>query len=332
MRKLSIIIPHYATWRWTAICVNAFKTFGVPVESEIIVCDNSPGNPSIKCLTETSLGYGVKIVQGDPNLPSHGHGYELCYEQAEGDWIFTAETDSFPTRSGWADEYVKASANYHLIGPPIPQSSGRYIHPAGAAVSRLVLNSALNWMQEHQEWIFCPGAAVALQTSDRPYHVVAHRDFIEEHKDKLSATHYCEIKNWQKAMQWQQMRCFDEDTFENYSQRTGIKNWNPVPGKLAYNKIGFEAGQWLSYFAQDHGFKCLEAPTHIEWMPNHHMGQAAFSDVFGGFRHVWCGTSSFSPAIAPDVREFKMKQMNDAWLTVPEPIRKIIETLEQEHA
>jgi hypothetical protein len=132
----------------------------------------------------------------------------------------------------------------------------------------------------------------------------------------------------------QEMRGFVQgDTFSNYMLRTGINNWTPPQDtSVTFNKIGYEAGQVAAYYAQSHGFKCLKAPTDLQWMKGHHGGQAAFSDVFGGFRHCWCGTSSFSPAIAPDVREYKMAQMNHYFSQVPEKIRNEILALEAKYA
>lgn len=330
MKKVSIIIPTFKTWRWTAICIHAYKTYGVPIDSEIILVDNAPDSPMIKAITETSLGEGVKIIEGERDFSSHGRGYDLAYEQAEGDWIFCSETDSFPTHHGWFDDYVKASATHDLIGPEVPQSSGTYIHPAGAAYRRTVIESAKEWQAKHKDWVFCPGAAVELGTSSKPYHVIAHAQWL---KDKeISSQIKSEVNTWKRAGVFQEMRCFDEDTWTSYPHRIGIHNWEPESGKPAYNKIGFEAGQWLAYYAQSHGFRVLKAPTEIHWMPRHEGGQAAHSTVFGGFTHVWCGTVSNLPNdIANDVRAFKLAKMNQLFSELPELVRAKIEFLEERY-
>lgn len=317
MKKVSIIIPHYKTPLWTAICVNAFKTYGMPIPSEIIVCDNSPGDSSIRSITETSLGAGVKVVSGRTDFPSHGMGYDIAVKHATGDWIFTSETDSFPTRHGWFDEYVKASANYDLIGPSVPQSSGRYIHPAGALVSRKILDAAAEWRKNHAEWAFVPSAAIQMGLSDRAYHVVCRSRMVP---DNLHA----EAKLWANAGAWQEMRSFDEDSFDSYSSRQGIEHFEPT-GKDSYLKIGYEAGQWLHYFARHNGFRCMEAPSQIHWMPEHEWKQAAYSTVFDGFRHVWCGTmSTVSDGISKGVRDYKMGVMRELYEQLDPNLRKDI--------
>jgi hypothetical protein len=306
MKSVAIIIPHYKTWKWTAICVNAFKRYSLPIPHEIIVVNNSPGHRSIEAVMETNIGNGVTFINGDPEFTSHGMGYDIGLKHAlenGHDWIFTSETDSFPTRHGWFDEYVKFSGKYKMMGPEIPQSAGRYIHPAGALYKREVIELAMDYREQTlKDWIFYPCGAIPLGISNQGYHAVVHKDLLP----KDCTTH--EIEIWKRAGVFQEMRSFDEDDFETYPQRRRIYNFEPSPGKGTYKKIGYEAGQWLSYFAQAH-YNILCAPTEIEWMPGRQGQQASRSLVFGGFMHCWCGTvSNLDNGIAPEVRIFKLAQ------------------------
>jgi len=329
MKKVSIIISHFRTFRWTAICLHHFKKYTPPVDFEIIVCDNSPDHPSINAIKSTSLGDGVTFITGEKDFPSHGRGYDLSLKESTGDYIFCAETDSFPTMHGWFNEYIKASVDYDLIGPDVPQSSGRYIHPAGALINRTVIDAAEKWQKEHADWLFVPSAGMKLEVSDKCYHVVARKDYMKPFMRDASIKSESDL--WSRCGVFQEMRSFDEDSFDTYSQRTGITNWEPIEGKDAYLKIGYEPGQWLSYFASSHGFRVLAAPSHIEWMSGKEGRQAAYSTVFDGFRHVWCGTSAFMNGIEPEVREFKMNQMNEYWNSIPAEIRSVIESYESTH-
>lgn len=331
MRKVSILIPHFKSFKWIASCIHHFKTYPLSIDHELVICDNSHPHPSIRAISETSLGDNVKIVLGDPTLPSHGQGYSKCWEAAspDCDWAFTAENDSFPTRHGWFEEYVKAAGNgYDLIGPYMPMSAGRYIHPAGAVVNRKVLDAAKQWQDNHKEWWFCPGAAIKFHLDPQAYHVVAHEDLVRSRGFITDQ----EIINWRKAQQWQEMRSFDEDSFSSYGSRVGITNWEPVQGKYAYKKIGYEAGQWLSYFAQSHGFKVLKADLHIEWMKGREGRQAAFSTVFGGFTHIWAGSSSIGPGLDQEVRDYKNQQASYWMMALPEKLRNEVELLERSHS
>lgn len=330
MSKLSITFAHFRTFRWTAIAVHFFKKYQWPFDWELIVVDNSPDHPSIKVLTETSLGEGIKIVNGERDFSSHGRANEIALHHATGDLLLFSESDAFPIRDNWANEYIKALADHDLIGPEIPQSSGPYIHPAGSLYRRSVFDSMKEWQDSISDWVFCSDAAIELGTSDKPFHVVAHRDFLAS-KD-LSEGLKAKIELWKRAEFMQEMRSFQDDSFETYQKRGIPARWQPEEGRQFYNTIGWEAGQMASNFAQAHGFRCLKAPTTLKWLPGHEGGQAAYSDVFGGFRHCWCGTSSFSPAIAQDVREYKMNQMNLHFAMLPKDLQKQVIELEKQHA
>jgi hypothetical protein len=329
VKSISILIPHYRFPKWIAVAVHRFKQFQFPLPWELVVCDNSPGHDSIKILTETDLGKDVKIVSGQPDFPSHGKGYFKAYQHAEGDWIFTAESDSFPVQDSWGNEYVKASATYDFIAPIMPMAAGSYGHPAGALVNRSVLDLHKEWRKSIPEWLFCPGAAPTLNVSSRGYHVIANKLWLLKHAPStIDPSVRDGIELWRDDVgPWQEHRSFDDDTFETYGQRTGILNWHPT-SKDYHLRIGYEPGQHLWYFAKSHGVKCMEAPVHIQWIPGWEGRQADYSDVFGGFRHVWCGSSAFGDATDPTIKAWKVKQMNDYFSQLPEDIQKKCAELE----
>lgn len=330
--KVSVIIPHYQTWVWTAVCVHAFRKFPVSVEQEIIVVNNSPEHPSIKVLTETELGKGARILCGYPDFYSHGMGYDVGAASAESDWLFTSETDSFPTRKGWFEPYKDQAMTHdaNLIGPEIPQGAGRYIHPAGALISRKILNAAGQWREQHKEWMFAPGAAIEAGLSDKAYHVVAKESWLAD--KPLSAAVRQQIELWKAAKAWQEMRAFEDDDFATYMHRTMVHNFTPQPGRDAYHKIGYEAGQWLAYFAEAKGWKVVRAPVKLEWMNGFEGQQAARSVVFDGFMHVWCGTvSSLDNNINPYVRAYKLEQADEHFNSLPKQLREKIDVLRKHH-
>lgn len=331
MTKIGILIPHYCTAKLTAVCVYFYKLFGTSVvDSEIVVCNNSIEHPSIRVLTETCLGDGVKIVQGNPEFRSHGLGYWKAYQLTDADWIFTSETDSFPIRHGWFDEYLKASVDCDFMGPDTPMGGGHYLHPAGAMVHRRVIEAAQRWQEAHRQWLFVPGAGAKLKTSDRGYHVVAHEDWLGDLPLVDEAMHH-EIALWRDVGVWQEMRSFDEDSFDNYWERREILNWEPVAGKFAYNKIGYEPGQHLSYFAQKN-FRVKRLPRQIIWMNGMEGRQAAYTDIMGGFRHLWAGTVTKVSAkdMDPRVVSLKQSQVDEFFNQLPEDIRSKVLQIESE--
>lgn len=329
MKKVSIIWSHWQTFRWSAITAYFFKKYQWPFPWEMLVANNSGNHPSIKVLTETELGDGVRIIEGETDFPSHGRGNELCLAAATGSHAFFTESDAFPIQDNWANEYIKLAADFHLIGPEIPQGSGRYIHPAGSLYDMRIFDAMKEWQNSIRDWYFCPDAAIELGTSDRPYHVVCHKDFFES-KNPSDALRD-RVRLWQRCGPMQEMRCFDStDTFENHMDRTGVTYWQPVVGRDYYNKIGFEAGQMAAYFAHDHGFRCIRASTDLRWIPGWEGRQSSGATVLGGFFHAWCGASSRCNGIHPDVRAFKLAQEDHYFRQLPEKLQRDIELLEKE--
>lgn len=331
MKSVSVLCAHFKSWRWLPIAINSLKQYefsGIPFQ--IVVADNSKGHPSIKAITETPLGEGVKIVDGDPDLPSQGQGNTLAYLASEGSHLFTIETDSMAMRHGWFEPYVKASADYDYVGPHMELAGGRFIHPCGALASRELIEAAREWQRNHSDWVFVPGAAIKFGLSDKPYHVVCHEHWLLSRN--IDRDTQREVDIWKKAGPWQCMISWDDDDWNTYMLRDDVKHFEPREAKW-HLRMGYEPGGWLSAFARKY-FRSLNAPCRIEWMPNRIGQQAAYSDIFdGAYRHIWAGTSAtVVEGLADDVKAFKRDQMNALWQGVPEDIRKHIEKLEAEHA
>jgi hypothetical protein len=331
MKRLSILIPHYKSWKLLAICVHAFKRYEFPLPYEIIVCDNSPGHPSIKALTNTELGDGVKVVQGNPDLPSHAHGLELAYAASTGDAIFTTETDCFPTQDSWGNAFIKASSEYDYIAPYMELAGGIFGHPAGALVKRHVVESAQKWIDDHKDWVFVPSSATRLGTSDKGYHVVCLESWLNGQYGSEEILKQVSI--WKKSGPWQNMLSFDDDSFDSYWRRDGIKSWEPAEDRVWYNRIGYEPGQWLWYYVQHHNIPRLKAPFEITWMPGRENRQAASSVILGGMTHLWAGTSAtVVDGLEDEVKRFKREQVEHYFSQLPEKLRHDIELLEKEDA
>jgi len=333
MKKLSIIIPTFQTPLWNAIFAWHFKTYGVPIDSEIIVVDNAPEAKAIKVITETSLGEGIKVINGNQNLTSHGEGYNLAYEASDGDFVFCAESDSYPTRYGWFDGYVKLSADYAMVGPEMPMGAGKYVHPAGCAIRRDIIEAAKQWQNAHKDWMFCPGCAPVLGLNDKGYHVVAHEDWLALRDEIVKRQVLAAAQPFFGTGPFQEMRSFDpDDSFDTYMQRTTIDHFEPDGGRKYFLRIGYESGQWLHYFARHKGFKIFEIVPEIKWMEDRVGCQAAYSTILGGFTHIWGGSVTSIPSgIDPVVRAHKQQQALDWFAKLPVDIQKEVNDVREKY-
>lgn len=324
--KVSVLIPHYRTAKLTAACIWHYKKYPIPVEHELIICDNSPDHWSIKAITETELGAGVAVVPGRKGFYSHAEGYHQAYQVATGRWVFTSESDSWPVKDGWFEPYLDASYAYDFIGPEMPMGSGLFVHPAGALVNYKVIEAALNWQYNNKQWVFVPSGAVALGTSNKPYHVVCNEAFLAG--KSLPHDLIEQIALWNPVGVWQEQRSFNEDSFDTYNKRTDA---NFTPDREWYNRIAWEPGQHLHYLSKHLGFKILKISTEINWMPGRDGKQAEYSTVFGGFKHLWAGTVASVAQLDEPVMALKRRQIEDAYAKLPEKIRNQIEKLEHDN-
>jgi len=105
--KTAIALVHGHAAKWLQVIIQTLKQFKTDREFDIFVANSWPGHPSIKALTETSLGEGVTVIDCTIRLHSHATGLEqiLDYitDKDEYDYMFTGETDCMVCRTGWLD-------------------------------------------------------------------------------------------------------------------------------------------------------------------------------------------------------------------------------------
>ena len=147
MKQATVVIPHAFTSRWTAIAVASLKAHTNAADFDIIVVDCSKGHPSIKTITETSLGEGVLVIDmPDPNLAGHQIALDHCIDLVETPWFVAWETDVRVMRDGWLDwmlSYVKDEyipiVGWYWKSDPEFDDLRHYISPAGALYKTSIL-------------------------------------------------------------------------------------------------------------------------------------------------------------------------------------------------
>lgn len=130
---------------------------------DILVIDNSYGHPSIKGITETSLGEGVRVAL--PKDPVHG-GHQMALDHAidlvETPWFVAWETDVLAVRDGWLDwllsfvkdDQVAIVGWYWSIGI---DDSRHYISPAGALYRTSILKRLKKECLDNPDLSVCYG-------------------------------------------------------------------------------------------------------------------------------------------------------------------------------
>lgn len=145
MKRVTIVVPHMFAGKWLQMVIQRLKTYQNENSFDILVVNNSLGHPSIKAITETSLGGGIKVIDPFPgpvlNL-SHAGALDHALDFVETPWFFAMETDAHPVRDGWLDWYISQARDEEvaMVGWFWDSSPGRmYIAPCATLYNTRIL-------------------------------------------------------------------------------------------------------------------------------------------------------------------------------------------------
>lgn len=108
-KKIVVAIPHSHTWFWTSTCAAALVR-NPPVANgydvKIVVVDNSPWSPAIKCLRNTELGNNLHIIPNYKSNKFHASALDCVVEKFDFDYLMALETDVMVLRPNWLQWFV----------------------------------------------------------------------------------------------------------------------------------------------------------------------------------------------------------------------------------
>jgi len=113
MKSATVVIPHALTTKFTQIAVASLKEFSNDHDFDIVVVDNSPGNPSIRGISETSLGEGVKVLE-NKYYPIHACALDFVLADCETPYFFATESDAQALKDHWLDRYFEQMRDEHV--------------------------------------------------------------------------------------------------------------------------------------------------------------------------------------------------------------------------
>ena len=166
MRKFAtIVIPYLHTPVWIQTCIASFKKFKNERDFDILIVDNSiyGRGESIKAITETPLGEGVKVILQEKRLPdgrhypTHGAGIDYGMQFVETPYIFATESDVTAARDGWLDWYASfvQDEGTAMVGWFWPERY--YINPSWTLLNMRILRMIDVEIQNNKETIFVKG-------------------------------------------------------------------------------------------------------------------------------------------------------------------------------
>lgn len=332
--NISILISHFKTGKMTAYTIYKILEHSANHNIEILVCDNNARDGSIEYLSP--FKDKIKIFEYPKNIiQSHGIGYNYLLPYVNNEYFITLESDSYPIKNGWLDYYKLFIDNdYDIAGSLLQLSGGKYIHVAGALYKKSL------W---HEANLYCHSLPYHYLSNFGYYegfdcHVMVHDDIWRFFLEKPSA--FVKLPDSKKDYNTEQILQNEHyyhpvvGPFHNgmgMTQETvnmiGARNPVTDPKQIILNgrdkiihRVGYEPGQWLTYWAIAKGKKICEIPTETVWMPNRENQQQEYTLTENGVKHAW-GVSSFAFSDKEDIQDIavrKKKLPEELYETLPE--------------
>lgn len=333
--EVTIIIPHYKTGKMTAYSISQFLKYKGKHNVHIIVGDNHSGDGTTKYLEPflndiTVVNYPTDLLQSHGILIS----YILSLGLVKTDYFITAESDSFPVSENWL-YYIEdlIEQGYDAMGSILLLSGGRYLHPCGSTYKTSMVLECEEYCKSIP-YSYFPNASARFGFDA---HLMVHDrildKFLDEPNDYIDlAKGYIGLSKEQflaKRDYYKPTVCAFHNGMGNLNESVktyGERNIeNDVPnimidGKKAFiERVGYEPGQFLTYWMLANNKKVAEIPTETKWLPNREGQQQEWTLMGNGFKHIW-GISSYverSSEGVEDIYKAKRKQPETLYATLP---------------
>lgn len=335
---ITLIIPHYKTGKMTAYAVSQYLKYKGRHNLTIIVSDNHAGDESIEYLFPFLKDNVVIVEYPFDKLQSHGISIDRVLELGlvRTPYFITAESDSFPTREGYLDYYEGwIAGGVDMAGSELSLSGGRYIHPCGALYSTKLWQEAKAYC-DNVEYSYFPNLgmkegfachmmvhkSILIDLMDAPEDYVEISDSYK--KNGLpSREKFIEQLNYYKpvvnpfhngmGMLQESVKTYGRRTIDSDSPYTLLNN----KAKLIF-RVGYEPGQWLSYYSFATGKQVFNIPTETKWMEGRENEQQEYTLNSAGIKHLW-GISAYHDLEGGDevVKKVKQSLPDQLYATLP---------------
>lgn len=316
--KTTILLPHYKTGKMSAYTIAQLLKYKGKHEIEIFVIDNNAGDESIKYL-DPFLEHIKVFPYPKDKMQSHGIAFDWVMPDVKTDYFITIESDSFPTSEKWLDDYDFLIQNeVDSAGSILSLSGGTYLHPAGALYKKSVWEDAKKYCDQIEYTIF-PNMS---HKENFDFHLMVHNRILESFLQ--NPEDYVEVGNSYKGKSIQEIldrTNYYKATVQPFHNGMGMKQESiktyghrDIQSDHAYiildnkmpliNRIGYEPGQWLSYYCFANNKKVVKVPTEINWLPNRENQQQERTVMDNGFTHLW-GVSAYHNSEAKGVDDIK---------------------------
>lgn len=328
--QYSILLPHWKTGMMTAYTIAQLLKYKGTHDIEIFVIDNNAGDGSIEYL-EPFMNQIKYIPYPKDRLQSHGIAFDYILPEIKTEWFITIESDAFPTQDNWLDYYEDLiNKGYDFAGSLLALSGGTYVHPCGALYNKKVWEQAKEYCNEIQ-YAYFPNMS---QKQGFDCHLMIHKDILDN--VLASPNDYIELANGYIGLSKNEMLLKlinygpvvapfhngmgrTDESVRTYGDRdidTEVPNVLLTEKPKIINRIGYEPGQWFTYWQLAMGKKVFYIPTEVKWLPNRINQQQEYTLMENGFKHCW-GISAYH-----GVQTNNEKDIADVKQSLPEQLYK----------
>ncbi len=270
------VIPHAYGTRWSQICVASLKAYKNTSEFDILMIDNSPGHPSIKGISETRLGDGVRIVQPKSNDTGHQLALDQAIDIVERPWFIAFESDVRVMRAGWLDwmfSFVKddytAIVGWYWKDPANCHDLRHYISPAGSLYRTSILKMLKEECLRNPDLVCCYGRDMSKRINFREQYPHTSGKLIPE----KNWGPFCECRGFGNVYPYAKDRDY----------------WVMEPGNWIYNRCVM---QWECVHLPGDMAVNDEIPSAANLGLPHKYTYVGPSEAEAYFRHYWAGSVS----------------------------------------
>lgn len=320
--RFSILIPHYCTGKMTSYTVAQLLKYKGHHELDIVVIDNKPDG-SIKYLDPYLDEISIVDFPND-RTQSHGAAFDYVVPHLHTEHFITLESDGYPTKENWLDYYENLiNHGYDAAGSLLDLSGGTYLHPCGAMYKKSVWEECQKYC-DSIPYSYFPNMA---RKEGFDCHLMVHdsiyNQFMENPEDYVDLADGYKPYNAYKATQRKEYYRSIRNPFHNgmggrqesestYGKRTIASDsyfslLTPKSQKLIF-RIGYEPGQYLSYWMEATGKKVFYIQTNVVWVPGREHENQEYTIMENGLKHIW-GVSSYRDSDATNNDWIRRKQI-----------------------
>lgn len=159
MKKTAVVIVHGHAPKWIQLMVHSLKKFSNERPFDIFIANTWPEHPSIKAITETSLGENVIIHDCTTRKHSHATGLDevldMIRDNDQYDYMWTGETDAIACQDQWLDWFHYQIGSAGMAGFFWHEGTNHYnINPSGTLYLKEMLVKYHDECRNNNEGMF----------------------------------------------------------------------------------------------------------------------------------------------------------------------------------